>query len=151
MAGILDIKQGGKIRANFPTAVGQTWLRGQVLVVNSVGALERLSTTNITSAQSAGLALEQCVAPGTGNSANVIQNTNVVLAGQVGSILLGEATIVTDNISGTGGWIPGSTKVYGEPSSGNLTYTPTTNLSGLGTCIGSPASNGKLTFVFRAP
>lgn len=148
MSNFLDIKQGGKIRFNLPTAAGQTWLRGQVLIINTSSQLERYgSAAGTPTALTAGLALEQCVAVTTGN---IIQNTNVVVAGQTGSILLGEAVVVNDNLSGTGGWVAGNSQVYTN-ANGDLTYTASSNLSGLGTCLVTPAANGRLTFAFRPP
>ena len=150
MAGFLDIKQGGKIRANLVAATGETWLRGQVLAVNTSGQLQKLTTALMGSAVSFGLAMEQCVAASTGN---VIQNTAVVIAGQTASVLFGEAVVVNDNLSGTGGWVAGASRVYGQ-NGGDLTYVApgaSINQSGLnlGVTLVAPAQNGRLTFLFR--
>lgn len=146
MAGFLDIKQGGRIRANFVTAAGQTWSRGQVLVINNAGQLELLNANNNVAGRELGLALETCVSPTT---ANVIQNTQTVIAGNTGSILLGEAVVVNDNLSGTGGWTAGVSKVYGQ-NGGNLSFNSTSGLQ-VGVALNDPSSNGRLTFLFRPP
>lgn len=155
MSNFLDIKQGGRIRYNFVAAAGQTWLRGQVLCLNQTNdppQLQLVSAANIGASVFFGLALEQCVAVSTGN---VIQNTNVVVAGMIASVLAGEAVVVNDNVSGTGNWVAGVSRVYGD-ANGNLTYTkpdPSINQSGLGlgVCLRSPVSDGKLKFLFRPP
>ena len=146
MAGFLDIKSGGKIRYNAPVPSTQTWLRGQFIVVNSAGSLELLSAGNLVSGILGGPALENAVLPSVGNPMN---NTNVVLAGNIGSVLLSEAVVVTDNLSGTGGWVPGITSVYAA-AGGNYTYTATSGLK-CGTALTSPVTNGKLKFLFRPP
>ncbi len=146
MAGFLDILHGGRIRANFPTAVGQTWSRGQVIVLRSTGNLELLGANNNVAGIAAGLALENCVSATTGN---LIQNTATVIAGNTGSILLGEAVVVTDNLSGTGSWVPGSSKVYGQ-NGGNVSYTSTSGI-GIGICLSDPVADGRMKFLFVPP
>ena len=146
MAGFLDIKQGGKIRYNGTVPSEQTWSRGQFVVVNSGGALELLAANNLVSGILGGPALENAVAAATGNPKN---DSNVVIAGQTGSILLGEAVVVTDNLSGTGGWVPGISSVYAA-AGGNYTYTAASGLK-CGTALASPVTNGRLKFLFRAP
>jgi len=153
MAGFLDIKQGGRIRYNAVAALGQTWSRGQVLVINSAEQLEllnsnniNLSTSGLANGQVAGLAMETCVAASTGN---VVQNTLVVLAGNTGSVLLGEAVVVTDNLSGTGGWIAGASRVYAQ-AGGNVSYNAASGLQ-VGVALSNPVSNGRLKFLFTPP
>lgn len=155
MSNFLDVKAGGRIRYNFVAAAGQTWLRGQVLCLTQTTSppqLQLVAAGNIGTSVFFGLALEQCVATSTGN---VIQNTNVTVAGMTAAVLAGEAVVVNDNLSGTGGWTAGVSRVYGD-ANGNLTYTkpdPSINQSGLqlGVCLDTPAANGKLKFLFRPP
>jgi len=146
MSGLLNIKQGGKIRYNLPIPVSQSWLRGQAIVINSAASLEKLGANNRVAGILVGLALETCVLPATGN---IIQDTNTVLAGRSGGILLGEAVVETDNLSGTGSWTPGLSSVYAQEG-GNFSYSSTSGLS-VGKAISDPASNGRLTFLFRPP
>lgn len=140
MAGMLNILQGGRIRANFPTDAGSTWSKGQAIIVSSRGQLEKL---NGQSGVTVGLALENCVTTAAGNPRN---DTSVVVQGQQGSILLGEALVETDNLSGTGGWTPGSSTVYAQVG-GNFSYNSTSGLS-VGRAMSNPVANGRLQFLF---
>lgn len=144
MAGLLDIKQGGKIRYNAPIPVGQTWSRGQFIVLNSIGSLELLASSHIGTVTLGGMAMENAVSAATGNPKN---DTSVAIAGQTGSVLLGEAVVITDNLSGTGGWVPGVSSVYAA-AGGNYTYTATSGIK-CGTALSSPVANGRLKFLFR--
>ncbi len=96
MAGLLKILQGGKLRWNAPTNSETTYVRGQAVYIAADGTLTKYDGTQ---AVSAGLALETCVSTTTGNP---MANTQTVVAGKTGSILLGEAIVETDNLtSGT--------------------------------------------------
>ena len=144
MAGFLDIKSGGRIRYNFVAAAGQTWNRGQVIVLNAQSQLEKLGANNYNSGVFAGLALETLLAAGVDN---IVQNTNVAVAGSTVSVLAGEAVVVNDNLSGTGGWVPGQSTVYGQIG-GNLSYNSASGLA-LGKCLESPVASGLLKFAFK--
>lgn len=144
MAGFLEIKYGGRIRYNATAAAGQTWQRGQAVTVNSSGQLALVSASNWNQFALTGPALEQCVATTTGNPMN---NSSTVIAGQKASMLLSESVVVTDNLSGYGGWIPGKHKVYAD-TNGNYTYTSTSGIQ-VGTALSDAASNGRLTFLYR--
>lgn len=144
MSGLLNIKQGGKIRYNLPIPLGQTWSRGQALIINSASSLELLSAGNNVALRMVGLALENCVSAATGN---VMQDTSTVLAGRTGGILLGEAIVETDNLSGTGSWLPGVSTVYAL-NGGNFSYSGTSGLA-VGKAISNPVSDGKLTFLYQ--
>jgi hypothetical protein len=162
MSNFLTIQQGGRIRYNAIAALPQTWSRGQCLTINSNGQLELLSTNNLVYSAGAtgpvsgsvsqvlGIALEQCLASTSlQTGGNVIQNTAIVFGGNTGSILLGEAVVITDNLSGTGGWVPGLSNVYAQ-AGGNYSYNSTSGLQ-VGRALSNPASNGRLEFLFRPP
>jgi hypothetical protein len=141
MAGLLTIEQGGRIRANLTADSSSTWSRGQLLSVNTSGNLVPATTSTKTVI---GIALENCVTSAAGNPKN---DTNVIVQGQPAGVLLGEAVVVTDNLSGTGGWTQGASTVYGDASS-NLTYNQGGPL--VGTVLNcTPAADGKLRFLFR--
>jgi hypothetical protein len=151
MAGFLDIKQGGRIRYNAVAAIGQTWLRGQCVVINSNEQLELLGANNFVSGSSiGGPALEQCLSQGSqATGGNVIQNTAIVFAGNTGSVLLGEAVVITDNLSGTGGWTPGLSPVYAQIG-GNYSYNSASGLQ-VGRALRNPQASGKLEFLYIPP
>lgn len=119
MSALLRILQSGKLRVNKLTSASTTYSRGQAIYINSLGAL--VVYNGIQSAN-VGLALENCVSTSAGNPKN---DTNVVVQGKTGSILLGEALVENDNISGVG--IAVGDSIFAT-SGGNLS-----NVSGLGT------------------
>jgi len=138
---MLEIKQGGRIRLNLPIVAGQTWNAGQAIVVNSAGALQKFSGQQ---GALVGLAFENCIAATPGNVAN---DTSTVISGKTGTILLSEAVVVSDQLSGTGAWVPGVSPVYAQVTA-NLSYTATSGV-GIGQCITSPVNNGRMTWFYR--
>lgn len=135
----LSILQGGRIRQNFPVDASSVYTQGSAIVINANGALTQYTGP----AGVVGLAMETAVSS---TVKNPTANTSIVTQGQVGSILLGEATVTTNQLSGAGGWTIGGT-VYAVPG-GALSYV---NISGtdIGKAISNPASNGQLTLLFR--
>lgn len=136
----LSILQGGRIRQNFPVDASSVYAQGSAIIVNTNGALTQYVGQTGTVV---GLAMETAVSS---TVKNPTANTSIVTQGQVGSILLGEATVTTNQLSGAGGWTIGGT-VYAVPG-GALSYV---NISGtdIGKAISNPASNGQLTLLFR--
>lgn len=143
MAGVLTIDQGGRIRANFPTDSSSTWSRGSIVALSPTGTLKPYAGEgNVL----CGVALENCVTSAAGNPKN---DSNVVVQGATGSVLLGEALVTTDALSGTGGWIAGVSQVYAQ-SGGLLTNTVSSGVTMLvGQATSNPAANGRLQFLFR--
>lgn len=141
MSGLLNIRQGGRIRYNLPTNTTTAYKRGQAIVVNAFGQLEILAAQG---SAFVGIAGETCLATG---SNNALADTNTVIAGQQGSIYCGEAIVETDNLSGTGGWEVGVTNVWAQ-AGGNFGQLGAGVLCGK--ALSDPASNGRLTFFFRA-
>lgn len=121
MSALLRILQSGKLRVNKLTSASTTYSRGQAVYLNSLGAIVKYDGTQNTNV---GLGLENCVSTATGNPKN---DTNTVVQGKTGSILLGEALVEDDNLSGVG--IGVGDLVYAR-NDGNLT-----NVSGLGTWL----------------
>jgi len=136
----LQILQGGRIRGNFPVDSNSTYNQGSAIVVNSAGNLTQYNGSND---QLIGLAMETAVSS---TVKNPTANTSIVTQGQVGSILLGEALVLDNQVSGTGGWSIGGT-VYAQ-SGGLLTYTLTSGTD-IGRVTSIPASNGVLGFLYR--
>lgn len=119
MSALLKVIQGGKLRVNRVVNASTTYSRGQAVYINSTGTLVKYDGIQ---GANVGLALETAVTTATGNPKN---DTGVVVQGKTGSILLGEALVQDDNISGVG--IAVGDSIYAA-SGGNLT-----NVSGLGT------------------
>ena len=141
MAGLLKILQGGKLRWNAKTAAATTYSRGQAIYIASDGTLTKYDGTQ---AAVVGLALETCVSAATGNP---MANTQTVVAGKTGSILLGQAIVEDDNLT-TGTTFAVGDLVY-EASAATL------GSSGLGThllgrSIKNCASDWVARFNYRA-
>lgn len=140
MSALLRVLQGGKLRANFPTSASTTYSRGQCIYLNSAGVLVKYDgTPSVTT----GLALETCVSTTTGNPMN---NTQTVVQGKTGSILLGEALVDDDNLSGVG--ISVNNTIYGR-NDGNLTNTSGLGVCPLGKSVKDASSDGVARFQLR--
>lgn len=140
MAGLLKVLQGGKLRVNKPTAASTTYSRGQAIFINSSGQLQKFAGLQ---GASVGLALENCVSAATGNPKN---DTNVVVAGKTGSILLGEALVQSDNLSGVG--ISVGDTIYAQ-NDGNLTNVSGLAMWPMGKSTRDASSDGVAEFQMR--